>query len=156
MYRTKQMTSNQKIPLYATCGNGRLYFKEYVILGLNIAAIITALLLLYLLVVENSTPSVAMLSFYLIVPIFLVWDGKHKEKWFIQINTDKIEFKTSNWIKFHEVKANEINFIDVHQSYIHIAMKDLRKFKIEIGYAKHSDVLLIKQKIKNFKQKAIV
>ena len=150
------MTSNRKIPLHATFGNRRNYFRKYLIVGLTSIAVITAILYLYILVVEDSTPTFAMIPYYLIVPLFLLWDGKAKEKWFIQIEPEKILFKTSNWVSFHELHSNEISFIDINLTDVRISTKDLRAFKIEIGYAKHSDMMIIKQKLQDFKQNAMV
>ena len=149
------MTSEDKIPLYATYGNRHIYLRKYLIVGLISIASITAILYLYLHLVEESEPSFAMIPYYLIVPLFLLWDGKAREKWFIQIEPEKILFKTSNWVKFHELNANEISFIDINHTDVRISTKDLRAFKIEIGYAKHSDLVLIKQKLQDFRRKAL-
>jgi len=109
----------------------------------------------YRTTIESAGLSLGMLPFLLIYPLFGYWDIKNKEKFYIQIEAEKITFKNSNWVRFHELHATEIQFIDINLTDIHISTNDLRSFDIEIGYAKHSDIQSIKENLSEFRLKLL-
>ena len=149
------MTSSIKIPLYEIPSQGQQRFRKYFLYTLVITIILIAIFYLYKSSTQEAETSFIMLPFLLIYPIFGYWDIKNKEKFFIQIEANKISFKNSNWVGFHELQATEIQFIDINLTDIHISTNDLRSFDIKIGFAKHSDIQSIKEKLSAFRLKLL-
>jgi len=149
------MTTSIKIPLYASFGNKRAHRKKFLLATLLSVIFFSAFFYLYLLVINDAQLNYSMIPFYFIVPIFMIWDAKRTNSYFIQVGEENIVFRNSKWLGNTQLTRSEISYININPHEIIIATNDLRKFNIELSYAKHSDVQKIKQQLTDFRRSAL-
>ncbi len=148
------MCSNKKIPLYSLPDKNLKRFRKHLILLILLTLLIV---LVYYLVNLNSKPTdtnEVLFFVYFFIPLYLFWDAKNKEKFFIQIQSKKLIFKNTIWIKQFEVSIDNIRFIEINLTDIYVVTNDQKSFKLDIGYMLHSDMQEVKKELKVFRMKA--
>ena len=145
------MTSPNKIQLHEVPSDGMLRFRTYFIAFIIASLIVITIFYFYTTYLTGIKVSLGMTPFFLVYYLYGFWDTKNREKFFIQVEPEKISFKNSSWNAIHELKASEIHHIEINLIDIQIFTHDLRSFTIDIGAAKHSDIKIIKDLLNSFR-----